>query len=316
MTVTTVEQCSVEQLVEAINRRKPSGPVSLNLIRKVLPKPIRQCDEALAEALRIGAVWKYGAVRRIDQYWTEPPAEYAWKLVEQKLQKNPSGVTQKEIQKIATSPVLSGVLDAHDWIASLSSSGRLFAQVRVGKTRKEIFTTDQYDFVDRLIDQAVANLKDLAEQNQLTLGAVMERALKRLSSDCGMNAEKVETRPQSAAVDSKPPATFGHLLETVSTSEEDSTPDSEVREQILQAMRDINPRADEGSPVLMHELRQRLDFQQIEKLRFDHILLDLYRAQQVLLFKTSSAQLTSDERHSFVSDADGNFYNAVTFWRK
>lgn len=315
MAVTTVEQCSVEQLVEAINRRQPFGPVSLNNIRKVLPKPIRQCDEALAETLRLGLVWKFGIVRGSEQYWTESPADYAWKLVEQKLKKNPKGISRKDLQKIATSSVLTGVLNAHEWVEMLLSSQRLFVQVQVRKTRTEVFTTDQFDFVDRLIDQAVSSLKNLAERNHLAVAAIMQRARKRLAVDDDLRGDVASVSQSPAEVRSKPPVMFGNLLDSVSTNSRTATSEAEVREQILQAMRDIEPRAEEGKPVLMQELRHRLDFQQIDKLRFDQILLELYRAKQVLLFKTSPEQLTSDERFNYVSDADGNFYNAVTFWR-
>ena len=305
MTVSAVEECTLDHVVQALNRRKSPGPASVKQIREALPKHLKQCDDALAAAVQQGLVWKYGIVRKSYQFWTEAPADFAARLIETKLRQTPGGMTQAALAKIVGGPLLHGVIEPREFIASLVSQGRLFVQPKIGKSGVK-YTLDPYDFVDRLVSELVVKMNRIVNENGLVAAAAMDRALALLS--------RQETS-QTSVIRHSVAETSSITAIPSQSSDEPVRSDAEIGELILQAMREIEPRVDDGDLVLISELRQRLDFQQIEKSRFDRILLNLFVARRVVLSKTSAGLASEAERQEFVADEEGNFYNTVALWR-
>ena len=86
-------------------------------------------------------------------------------------------------------------------------------------------------------------------------------------------------------------------------------------EEMLQAMRDINPRVDTGDVVSIPELRSRLAFR-FDKAEFDRCLLDLAEQWRVTLhFFNQAAALSESERLPLVEDEQGQCYNVVSLRR-
>ncbi len=308
MAASAVEECTVDHVVQALNRRKSAGPTSLNQIRVALPKHLRQCDGALAEALRQGRVWQYGRVGKAEQYWTESPADFASSKVEKELRQTPGGLTEKDLVKLVSGALLKGVIEPRELISSLVSQGRLFVQPKINNRQRTVkYTLEPFEFVDQLVAELIAKVNRIAAEAGLDVDAAMERARSVLSSQ---PAPREPVLRQSAE-EASPSVT------------DDSSPGSaapphsevEISRLILQAMREVNPRVDDGDLVLIPELRQRLDFHQIEKSQFDRLLLSLFMARRVVLSKTSAGLVSDAERQQFVADEEGNFYNTVALWR-
>ena len=90
---------------------------------------------------------------------------------------------------------------------------------------------------------------------------------------------------------------------------------SETGRLLLDAIRDINPRAATGDLIRIAELRQRLEWQ-MERPVFDRELLDLAARKRIALHPFDrAATLTESEREFLLSDGAGKWFNAVSLWR-
>jgi hypothetical protein len=308
MVAAAVEVCTIDHVIQALNRRKSAGPTSLPQIRRALPKHLRKCDQALAEAIDQGRVWEYGITAKSKQYWTQSPADFAWSKVEMELKKSSGGVTEKKLLTKVSSPLLKGLVEPRELIDSFVRQQRMFVQPRAKAGQRTLkYTLEPLQFVDQLVSELIAKISKVADLNDLNLAGAMERARSIFLN------QPVAHHAVSAPPEGEDKPFFN--ADIFRRPDQTSRSDSEIGELILQAMREVNPRVVDGDLVLISELRQRLDFHMIEKSQFDRVMMNLYMARRVVLSKTSASLISENERFQFVTDREGHFYNTVALWR-
>ena len=86
-------------------------------------------------------------------------------------------------------------------------------------------------------------------------------------------------------------------------------------ERLLEAMRTVNPRVDDGDAVLISTLRKELDAH-MPGSDFDLAVLDAVTRRRFAIHRFDRPNLISDEeRRELIRDNEGHFYNTISLWR-
>jgi hypothetical protein len=269
---------TAELLLKAI--RSADEPLSLAQIVKSLPRAVRPSEErasaVIGEQIERGNVFEYPPLRGHQQYWCQPRAELARRQLLRKVERGP--LTQAEVLgTVRKLTLLRGMKesDLKEILAELQGQGLIHKLPSYLGGRTPLFSSAPANPVDYVKD-----------------------ALQKLSKKLGVAEQEFLDRylPSAAPGPSEPAEEFR----------------AEQDDRILEAMRELDPGVDQGSMILIADLRRQLsaNFPGDE---FDSALLDESAAGRVCLHPTDrAALLPEEEQRALLRDENGVAYNTVT----
>lgn len=291
---------SVELLHRAL--RQLDGPQPTSTILKQLSKA--SCPEAdLAEELlkqevEAGRLWQYPDVKKKPQFWTQSPVEFARACLIRELQSGPKPETDiiKSVAKLKTLATVPATAIERMLSEMLQAGEAHVCPPRKGakkpKTPSRMMSFFKPDPSDYLRDA----LKSVAE----TLGTPLEDILRSTVSFAQRELQELQLEKHDLNVTraaTKIPAT--------------ATQD----ERLLEAMRAVNPRVDDGDMVLLADLRKKLDAH-LPGSDFDHAVLDAVQRRRFAIHRFDRPNLISaEERAQMIHDGEGNYHNTISLWR-
>lgn len=251
--------------------------------------------------LTSGTVGRPSATYSLSPIDTESAKLQAWNLIEEELHAKPQ--TEKQICNLIKS-VLKGGVQPSEYVRSLIDTERLFPQPKKGKSTAMSFGLKPIDStidVQKLVAKLVADLEKLAVKNGQSEIELYEMAL----SELRIKASRTEPTVVSAS---------SRLSEQSATNVNSVNGDDRKR-RILESLHSVNPRVDEGELVLIRELRRQTELNDIAKLEFDRLMLEMFRDRQIVLSRQWSGNVPDADREELVTDGKGNFYNTAAVWR-
>jgi hypothetical protein len=143
-------------------------------------------------------------------------------------------------------------------------------------------------------------LRDALQSVAETLGNAFEDILRAAASFARSELQEIEK--------DKHGRNLSHSTEEVPAA---ATQD----ERLLEAMRTVNPRVDQGDMVDIASLRREVDAH-LPGTDFDAAVLDAVYRQRLAIHRYDRPQLiTPEERALLLRDEEGNFYNTISLWR-
>lgn len=145
-------------------------------------------------------------------------------------------------------------------------------------------------------------VRDVVAKLKKSLRLATDELLRALDEIRSEQAANLENPPQGAESpeESESPVTQQHVAL-----------DNPADERILIALRELEPRFDEGAIVSLRKLREKLELSFQNRESFDAAVLNLV-SQQVLTIHPYDHPLTEADRQSFVRDERGTWYNVIS----
>ncbi len=255
-------------------------------------------EELLKQEVAAGKLWQYPNVSKKPQFWIQSPLEFARVCLARELQCGPQ--SEKVILKSVTKQkTLAGVPASaiQAMLNEILQDGEAHVcppLVGVNQTKNSprivsFFKPDPTDYV-----------KDALQKVADTLGASFEDILKATVEFADRELEDIELDKQAPAK---------------SAAATQVSPHASQDERLLEAMRTVNPRVDDGDMVLIADLRQKLEVS-MPGLDFDHAVLDAVQRRRFAIHRFDRPNLISEEeRAQMVHDGDGNYHNTISLWR-
>lgn len=335
--VSPTETNDVLQVVRRI-LGESDRPLSVNQIHKQLPAGLRprkeQLELLLTDAVRAGQVFSHGTYRRNHVFLDRTIPDYAREQLQKLLSREKLLLSQirKKVKNVSA-PELTQILD------DLVATKQVHRHPPVGRSRAWRYSALPIDPVDYL-RQPVAKVQQMLVEAGVS-GAELAEALRGLAEELG--AESSPARAPSEASPSTtdsaaalPPATWptSHAGRQPDTSPA-STPspsaplspqpsaepaasktpasNEDLAQRILDRMKLVDSRADEGAMIPISELRRLNDFQHEDRAEFDLALWQLVRARKLALHEHGSVGLlTEQQRADHLVDERGRHYHAVS----
>ncbi len=294
------ERESVELLHRAL--RQLDGPQPASTILKQLPRA--SCPEAdvaeelLKQEVEAGRLWQYPDVKKKPQFWIQSPTEFARACLIRELQSGPKLETDiiKSVTKLKTLAAVPATAIERMLSEMLQAGEAHVCPPRMGakrpKTPSRMVSFFKPDPSDYLRDA----LRSVAE----TLGSPFEDILR--STVLFAQHELQELELEKRDLDVTRPATSNPAAVTQD-------------ERLLEAMRAVNPRVDDGDALLISALRKELDAHLPGK-DFDLAVLDAVYRRRFAIHRYDRPNLISeDERSQMIRDDEGHYYNTISLWR-
>lgn len=296
----TAQRESVELLHRAL--RQFDGPQPTSAILKQLPKA--SCPEAdvaeelLKQEVEAGRLWQYPDVKKKPQFWIQSPTEFARACLIRELQSGPKPETDiiKSVTKLKTLAAVPATAIERMLSEMLQAGEAHVCPPRMGakkpKTPSKMLSFFKPDPSAYLRDA----LKSVAE----TLGTPFEDVLRSTISFAQRELQELELEKRDLNVTR--PAT---KIPAAATQDE----------RLLEAMRAVNPRVDDGDALLISALRRELDAHLPGK-DFDLAVLDaVYRRRFAIHRYDRPNMISEDERSQMIRDNEGHYYNTISLWR-
>ena len=280
------------------------GPQSTSKILSKLPKASRPkpavAEDALQQEVVVGRLWQYPDVRKKPQFWIQSPVEFARICLVRELQRGPK--SEKAVLKSVTKQKTLAAVSAatvQNMLSEMLRTGEAYVcppLVGVKQTKSSpkivsFFKPDPADYV-----------KDALQKVAATLGNSFEDVLKSTLSFASRELQDMELDKQELNV-SRPAAS---VSASASVSQD---------ERLLEAMRTLNPRVDDGDALLISALRKKLDAHMPGK-DFDLAVLDaVYRRRFAIHRYDRPNSISDEERGQMVCDEEGHYYNTISLWR-
>lgn len=278
------------------------GPQSASKILSKLPKASRPkpavAEDALQQEVVVGRLWRYPDVRKKPQFWIQSPIEFARICLARELQRGPKSekIVLKSVTKQKTLAAVSAAT-IQNMLSEMLRTGEAYVcpplvgakQTKASPKIVSFFKPDPADYV-----------KDALQKVAATLGNSFEDVLKSTVSFASRELQDIELDKQELNV-SRPAASVSG-----SVSQD---------ERLLEAMRTLNPRVDDGDALLISALRKELDAHMPGK-DFDLAVLEAVYRRRFAIHRYDRPNLISDEeRGQMVCDEEGHYYNTISLWR-
>lgn len=294
---------SVELLHRAL--RQLDGPQSISIILKQLPKAscpeTDVAEELLKQEVEAGRLWRYPDARKKPQFWIQSPTEFARACLIRELQSGPKPETDiiKSVAKLKTLAAVPATAIERMLSEMLQTGEAHVCPPRMGakksKTSARLVSFFKPDPSDYLRDAIRSVAETLGSPFEVILRSTISFAQRELQELQELEVEKRDlnvTRPAT-----KIPAA--------------ATQD----ERLLEAMRAVNPRVDDGDALLISSLRKELDAHLPGK-DFDLAVLDaVYRRRFAIHRYDRPNMISEDERSQMIRDNEGHYYNTISLWR-
>ncbi|MFV0443480.1 MAG: hypothetical protein ACK5Q5_07910 [Planctomycetaceae bacterium] len=261
-------------------------PQTVTWITRQLPKPLRKAtieiEAAIQGEVAAGRLWEHPPQRGQRRYFTRSLDALATAELERKLSAAKGGLLPE-----------SGVLTALKKFVGVDRGRQLLQQLldQHQLYRHPAVTGKTIRYASRPIDPRDYLAAPVAK---------LDQDLQKLSQKLGLPATDLKA------------ALMALILPESTAASAAAVTDDEV----LQALRDINPRVDTGDVVSLPELRSRLAFRFDTKQNFDRCLLGLAGRWRITLHFYNHAQaMSADERQKYVEDEQGRCYNVVSLRR-
>lgn len=293
------ERESIELLHRAL--RQFDGPQPTAKILMQIPKAIRPkadvAEELLKQEVEAGRLWQYPDAGKKPLFWRQSPMEFARACLIRELQSGPKLETDilKSVSKLKTLASVPATAIQQTLSEMLQAGEAHVCPPRMGakkpKTPSKMLSFFKPDPSAYLGDA----LKSVAE----TLGTPFEDILRSTVSFAQRELKELELEKRD--LDVTRPAT------SISAPTQD--------ERLLEAMRAVNPRVDDGDMVLLADLRKKLDAH-LPGSDFDHAVLDAVQRRRFAIHRFDRPNLISaEERARMIHDGEGNYHNTISLWR-
>ncbi len=271
------------------------GPQSVSQILAGLPGSVRPrpavAEELLRREVSAGRLWRYPDVRRKPQYWNRPQPEFARLCLLRKLQEGRQPVTEV-LKSVTRRKALTGV--SADRIRQL---------------------------LEQMIESGAAHVWPPFPGHRQTKrspriiscfppdpGVYLRDAFLKIAEVLGRSREEILR--SAAAV-----AEYELRELAIERSLPGVQPGAAQDERLLEGMRSLNPRVDDGDMVLIRDLRRELDAH-MPGADFDAAVLDAVYRRRLAIHRFDRPNLiTAAERSLMIRDNDGHFYNTISLWR-
>lgn len=278
------------------------GPQSASKILGKLPKAIRPkpavADELLQQEVAAGKLWQYPDVRKKPQFGIQSPVDFARVCLVRELRRGPK--SEKAVLKSVTKQKTLATVSAaavQQMLSEMLQTGEAYIcpplvgvkQTKASPKIVSFFKPDPADYV-----------KDALQKVAATLGASFEDVLKSTVSFASRELQDIELDKQ---------------IPNVSRTAADVSASSSQDERLLEAMRTVNPRVDEGDMVDIASLRKELDAH-MPGADFDSAVLDAVYRQRFAIHRYDRPELKSpEERDQLLRDDNGFYHNTISLWR-
>jgi hypothetical protein len=271
-------------------------------ILKQLPKA--SCPEAdLAEELlkqevEEGNLWQYPDVKKKPQFWTQSPVEFARTCLIRELQSGPKPETDiiKSVSKLKTLAAVPATAIERMLSEMLQAGEAHVCPLRMGAKKPKSPSRMVSFFKPVYSDYLRDALKSVAE----TLDSSFEDILRSTVSFAQRELQDLELEKHE--LDVTRPATS---IPATATQDE----------SLLEAMRAVNPRVDDGDALLISALREELKAH-IPGKDFDRAVLEAVYRRRFAIHRYDRPNLISeDERSQMIRDDEGHYYNTISLWR-
>jgi hypothetical protein len=275
--------------------RGSDRPLSVHQLHKQLPQPFRPRKGDLADSLKVwvreGRIFAYGGGRG-ELYLDRSVEELARQQIAKVLNGGPLLLSElrRKVRLVPTS-------ELDRLIEELRSAGQIFVHPPVSRSRSVRYSTRPVDPVDYLRDPVGAVWRKLADAG-VSRGKVAA-ALRRLADE--LTTEEGE---------SDRPTTGGGGAASELKAQ---VPGDDLPERILDRMKLVDPRADEGGMISLGDLRRLNAFQHEDREHFDRALWQLVREQRLAVHEHGSVGLLEEaERADCLVDGKGRYFHAVS----
>ncbi|MFN8710317.1 MAG: hypothetical protein ACK526_08105 [Planctomyces sp.] len=292
------------EIIELLRRalQQFDGPQVTAKILKLLPKAscpdADVAEELFKQEVAEGRLWQYPNAGKKAQFWIQSPIEFARACLIRELQSGPKPETDiiKSVSKLKTLSAVPATA-IQKMLSEMLQAGEAhlcppMVGVKQTKTPPRIisfFKPNPADYV-----------KDALEKVAGALGMPLEDILRTARAFASRELEELELEKQDPA-----------SSRTSTTAAGSETQD----ERLLEAMRTVNPRVDQGDMVDIASLRRELDAH-LRGSDFDAAVLDAVYRQRFAIHRYDRPQLiTPEARALLLRDEDGNFYNTISLWR-
>jgi hypothetical protein len=291
---------SIELLRRALQQF--DGPQVTAKILKQLPKAscpdADVAEELVKQEVAEGRLWQYPDAGKRAQFWIQSPLEFARTCLIRELQSGPKLENEiiKSVSKLKTLSAVPATAIRKMLSEMLQTGEAHVCPPRFGakksKTTAQLVSFFKPDPSDYLRDA----LKSVAE----TLGTPFEDILRSTVSFAHRELQENELEKRNLDV----------------TRAAKSIPANVTQdERLLQAMRVVNPRVDDGDALLISALRKELKAQMTGK-DFDLAVLGAVYRRRFAIHRYDRPNLISeDERSQMIRDDDGHYYNTISLWR-
>lgn len=300
--VTIPEPPAHAEIADLLHRalQQFDGPQTAAKILSKLPKASRPkptvADDVLLQEVAAGSLWQYPDVRKKPQFWIKSPVEFARICLVRALQSGPQS-EKAALKSVTKQKTLAAVPTAaiQKMLSDMLKNGEAHVcpplvgvkRTKTSPTIVSFFKPDPADYV-----------KDALQKVASTLGTTLEDVLKATIEFAGRELKDIK-------LDRQEPVT-AHAA-TVASALQD--------ERLLEAMRAVNPRVDDGDMVLLADLRKKLDAH-LPGSDFDHAVLDAVQRRRFAIHRFDRPNLISaEERAQMIHDGEGNYHNTISLWR-
>lgn len=284
-------------------------PMSAAQILKAIPKSARPKPDELQAILQQEGFWKYGAVGGKPTYLDREPRPHVQRHIRQVLGGEPLTRTEV-IAAVKRQKILTGLskkqLEAD--FDDLVRNGEVHTLVPyVGKKAKLFSLTPARprDYLRQALKAPLAKVATTLGVGVDTFVNVMPDVVALIQDDLIAEAAKKASRkprtPKGGTSVVKPPAP--------------PADERNLAQELMEAISDVNPRAEHGDLVLISDLRDRRHWH-VDKATFDAELLKLAATGRIALHGFDRAAAVSDaEREAMLRDEADRYYNAVSIRR-
>ncbi len=294
------ERESLELLRRALQQF--DGPQVTAKILKQLPKA--SCPEAnvaeglLKQEVQRGRLWQYPNVGTKPQFWIQSPMEFARACLIRELQSGPKPEPDiiKSVSKLKTLATIQATAIERMLSEMLQAGEAHVCPPRMGSKKPNSPSRMLSFFKPDPSDYLRDALKSVAE----TLGTPFEDLLRSTVSFAHRELKELELEKRDLV-----PTHPATSIPTAATQDE----------RLLEAMRAVNPRVDDGDMVLLADLRKKLEAH-LPGSDFDHAVLAAVQRRRFAIHRFDRPNLISTlERAQMIHDGEGNYHNTISLWR-
>lgn len=295
ITSITESEITLEHVVRALS--SSAEPQTAEWIVRQMPRALSANTERILELLVASEsrckVYEFRQPKE-TRYWYASAEEYARGKLLAKLQVRPCTKTEA-VQAVSKLARLQGIL-------SKAAIQRLFASLELNRSilvhpgllgsRSKLYSCSASD-ASFYVQDVLERLADRLKISRLQM------------AECFQKVADWE-------IESHPPT--DHPAEVKASAADHSDRLDGSDERILLAMREINPRIDQGDLVSLTDLRKKLELNFPDKATFDSSILKLARKGFVAVHRFDDDIFLSDvEREALVCDDQGHLYNVASF---